>query len=437
MLTIPITVNMREVNSTLNKQLGTELYNDISFDDNNIDNIKVTITKRNNIVVSVVGNAIEVSAPLHIKGTYRLTKSLLGKTITHEQPLSFNITAIVRSVPTISTNWMLKTSSKATIRWDDLPVYQIAGNKLDLPGILGRTLEGQTNKLAAMMDAEIPKQVKLREEILKVWPQLTAPSLIDKQTNSWFIIRPKEFYTTPVSGLNGNLQFSIGLSSIMEITVNHQPMPEKAPGFFLPPMIPKPALNNQMQLLITPEVNFVLMDSLLREALKNPKYRKIESADYSFDILEAIVFPVENAISVGVKIDGWARYGKKIRKIKGLVYLEGRPSFDEKTQQLTISNFGFSIKTKDVLVKSASWLLNVSPLMNRIEKILVFPIGKEIEQARLQANLALNKRYGNMFQLSGNITRIVPQPAVTTLTSLRMPVYIEGTVGVIIDRFAK
>lgn len=436
MLVLPITLNMRDLNTLLNSKLGTELYNDISFDDNNTDNLKLNITKRNVLVVNVVGNGIEVTAPLRIKGTYRFIKTVFGKTVSHEQSISLNVTAVVYSVPSVTTNWELKTASKATIRWDDLPVYQFAGIKLNLPDLLGQALEGQTNKLAAMLDTEIPKQVKLREEILKIWPQLTSPYLIDRQTNSWFIIRPKEFYATPISGTNGNLNFSIGLASVMEITVNQAPIAEKAPKLFLPPMIQTPVLNTRMQLLVSPEINFSLFDSLLKETLKDPQYRKIESKDYSFDILEAIVFPVENAISVGVKIDGWARYGKKIRKIKGLVYLEGRPSFDEKTQQLKIENFGFSIKTKDMLVKSASWLLNVSPLMHKIENVLVYPIGKEIDQAKTQANQVLNKRYGNFFQLNGNITRIVPKPAVTTLTSLRMPIYIEGSVGVTIDGFA-
>lgn len=437
MLTIPVTINMRDVNTLLNTKLGSVLYSDVSFEDNNIDNLKLTLTKRNTITVSIVGKGIQVFAPLHIQGTYRFSKSAFGKTIYHEQPVSLNLTAIIHSIPTITTNWMLKTSSKATIRWDDLPVYEFAGTKLDLPSLFAQALESQTNKLAAMMDAEIPKQVKLREELLKLWPQLTTPNLIDQKTNSWFIIRPKEFYTTPFSAINGNLQFSVGLASVLEITVNEKPLAEKSPGLFLPPMLTIPKLNDKLQLLISPEISFTLMDSLLREVLKDPQYRKIESQDYSFDILEAIVFPVHNAISIGIKIDGWARYGKKIKKITGLVYVEGLPSFDEKTQQLKIANLGFSLKTKDVLLKSASWLLNVSPLMHKIEKALVFPVGKEIEQAKEQAKIVLNKRYGNIVQLNGVITQIVPQPGVITLTSLRMPIYVEGTVGVTIDGFAK
>ena len=426
---------MQDVNAMVNAKLGTALYNDVSFDDNNTDNLKLTITKRNAIAVSVVGNGIQVSATLRIEATYRISKTIFGKTINHEQPLSLNITATVFSVPTITQNWNLQTASKASITWDDLPVYEFAGNKLDLPKLFAKALESQTNKLAAMMDAEIPKQVKLREELTKALPQLTTPYQVDKQTNSWFAIRPREFYATPFANVNGNLQFSVGLSSVLEITVNQQPAVDPNANV-LPPMRNVAKLNDKIQLMVSPEINFVTMDSLLNQLLKDPKFRRIESKDYSFDILESIIFPVDNAVSIGIKIDGWARYGKKVKKIKGLVYVEGRPSFDEQKQQLKIEHFDFSVKTKDVLVKSASWLLSVSPLMNKIESALVFPVGKEIEQAKTQASMVLNKRYGEVAQLNGTITHIVPKPAVITQTALRMPIYIEGSLKVTLDGFA-
>ena len=426
---------MQDVNAMVNAKLGTALYNDVSFDDNNTDNLKLTVTKRNAIAVSVVGNGIQVSAPLRIEATYRISKTIFGKTINHEQPLNLNITAVVFSVPTITQNWNLQTASKASITWDDLPVYEFAGNKLDLPKLFAKALESQTNKLAAMMDVEIPKQVKLREELTKVLPQLTTPYQVDKQTNSWFAIRPREFYATPFAAVNGNLQFSVGLASVLEITVNQQPTADPNANV-LPPMRNVAKLNDNIQLMVSPEINFITMDSLLNQLLKDPKFRRIESKDYSFDILEAIIFPIDNAVSIGIKIDGWARYGKKVKKIKGLVYVEGRPSFDEKKQQLKIEHFDFSVKPKDVLVNSASWLLSVSPLMNKIESALVFPVGKEIEQAKTQASMVLIKRYGEVAQLNGTITHIVPKPAVITHTALRMPIYIEGSVKVALDGFA-
>lgn len=435
MLAIPVTINMKDVNAIVNAKLGTALYNDISFDDNNADNLKVTVTKRNVIGVSVVGTGIQVKAPLHIDATYRVSKTVFGKTITHEQPISLNITATIHSVPTITSNWNLQTNSKASISWDDLPVYKVAGTRIDLPSLFALALESQTNKLAAMMDAEVPKQVKLREMLSKTLPQLTAPYLIDKQTNSWFMIRPKEFYTTPFAAVNGNLQLSVGLASVMEITVNHEPAPSPKANA-LPPMINTPRLNDKLQLMLSPEIQFTLMDSLLKQAMTDPKFRRIESTDYSFDILDAIIFPVDKAVSIGLKIDGWARYGKKVKKITGLVYVEGRPSFDEKKQQLKIENFDFSLKTKDVLVKSASWLLSVSPLMHKVESAMVFPIGKEIEQAKEQATQVLNKRYGNIAQLNGTITQIIPQPAIITKTALCMPIYVEGSVRLTLDGFA-
>lgn len=435
-LAIPVTINMQDVNAAVNAQLGDALYTDGSFDDNNKDNLKLSVTKRNAIAVAAVGNGIQITAPLHLEGAYRVSKQLFGKTISYEQPLSLNITAVVNTVPSITRDWNLQTSSKATISWDDLPVIEFAGTKLDLPSLFAKSLERQTTKLATMMDAEIPKQLKLRETLLKMLPQLTMPYQVDRQTNSWFVLRPKAFYITPFAVVNGNLQFAVGLASVMEINVNQQPVAETFSGTTLPPMVNVPRLNNKIELLIHPEIQFALMDSLLHQMLQDPRFNKIETKDYSFDILDAIVFPVNNAVSIGLNIKGWARYGRKIKKIKGLVYVEGRPSFDAQKQQLVIENFDFNVKTKDVLVKSASWLLNAGPMMRKIERALVFPLGKEIAQAKAQANQVMNKRYGNIAQLNGTITDITFNSAVITETALRMPIAIQGTVAVTLDGFA-
>lgn len=436
-LVVPVTVNMVDLNRFVNQVLGVELYNDVSFDDNGIDNIKVRVTKRNIIQVSVVGNAIQVIAPLKLDGVYRFQRTVLGKTLTREQPISVNLTATIQSIPNIGTDWRFSTRSKANIRWDDLPVYEFAGLRLDLPAVFSQAIERQTNQLAALADAEIPKQVKLREELLKVWPQLTTPFLIDSKTNTWFIARPKEFFSTPIKSVNGNLQFSVGINTIMEVAFGNKPEPDRVPSLFLPPMRQVPNLSNKLQVLLSPEIPFTLIDQQLKLLLKDPKFTKFESADYKFDILDAIVFPVENGLSIGVKINGWARYGKKTKKINGLLYLEGTPNFDEATQEIIVSNINYSLKTQDVLVKAASWLLKVTPLMTKLENAMRFSVAKELALAKAEANKAVNRKFGQSISLQGNISRIAPQQAVSTNTSLRMPVLAEGTISLTIDNLAK
>ncbi|MCU0441595.1 MAG: DUF4403 family protein [Bacteroidia bacterium] len=436
-IAIPITVNAADLNTALNQQLGVELYNDVSFEDNNMDNLKARVTRRGNLQVSVVGEAIQIIAPLKLDATYKVQRTVLGKTIQKEQPISLNITATIQSIPTVGTDWRFTTKSTARIVWDDLPVIQVAGFKLDLPQIFASAIQNQTNQLAAMADAEIPKNVQLREQILKLYPQLTTPILIDATTNSWFITRPKAFYVTPFKQTANTISFTVGIGAIMEIAFGFKPEAEKTPVFFLPPMRQVSTLTPKLELMLNPEVPFSFIEQQFQELRKDPKFSRFASDDYQFDILDAIIFPVENGISIGVKIDGWAKYGKKVKKIKGLVYVEGRPNYNEETQKLTITNIDYSVKTKDVLVKSASWLLKVTALRSRMEEALQFSIAKELAVAQKEANKAINRKLGNNITLMGSVTRIVPQPAVTTLSSLRMPVYVEGSISVAVNPLAK
>lgn len=436
-IVIPITVNMNDMNTMLNQQFGNELYNDVSFEDNNGDNLKARITRRGNLQVSIVGEAIQVIAPLRIEATYQFQRTVLGKKIQKEQPITLNITATIQSIPRVGTDWQFTTQSTARIAWDDLPVIKVAGITLDLPQVFANAIQNQTNQLAAMADAEVPKNVQLRQQIQKIYPQLTTPIAIDTPTNCWFIARPKAFYVTPFLQVNNNLSFFVGISTVMEITFGFKPDKEKNPILFLPPMKQVPSLVPKLQLMLSPEVQFSYIQQQLQELRKNPKFSKFVSDDYAFEILDAIVFPVENGICIGVKIDGWAKYGKKTKKIKGLIYVEGRPNYNEATQKITVTDIDYSVKTKDVLVKSASWLLKVTDIRSRMEESLQFSIEKELALAKKEANKALNRPLGSGVRLNGTISRIVPQAAVTTPTTLLMPIYVEGTISVLVNPMGK
>lgn len=434
-LSIPISMNMVDISNKLNLQLGDQLYSDPSFDDNGIDNIMYTITKREAIVIRAIGNSIEATVPLKINATYRFRRTILGKTINKEQSINLNLTAIAKTIPSINPNWELSTKTNTTIRWDDLPVFEFAGQRLDLPQLFAQAISSQTQQLSNLIDTEIPKQVKLREEISKIWPKLTQPYLIDEPTNSWFIIRPSEFYYTPFTSVAGNLNFSIGISSLLELLVGTKPEPEVFKK--LPRMLLKNRLDNSVKISLNAQVSFETMNSLLQEQLKSPQFRSFQSNDYAFDILEASIYPNGNTVSLGIKLKGWAKYGKRKRKIEGLLYIDGMPYYDAQTQSLQIKQLAFNIKTKDLLVKSASWIINVTPLMTKLEKSLVFSVSKEMELAKAKSSELLNKQYGDLITIQGVINQIIPQPAIITPTHLRMDILAEGNLKVLIGKLAK
>jgi frataxin-like iron-binding protein CyaY len=213
---IPISVNLIDVANAINKKFEKNIYNDNSFENEGGDDLKISIDKRSNILVNGKENAIQIQIPMHIEGIYRFKKSVLGLEINKEQNFGFNVTAIIKSIPAVDREWNLTLKSKTQVRWEDLPVIEIAGYKLDFPDLFGNIIQSQSDKISSYIDKEVPKQVQLKKEVSNSWNDLRNPFLIDEKLNSWLILRPKEIFITPITTTESTLDFNTGISSIVE-----------------------------------------------------------------------------------------------------------------------------------------------------------------------------------------------------------------------------
>src|SRR5690606_1624587 len=87
--------------------------------------------------------------------------------------------------------------------------------------------------------------------------------------------------------------------------------------------------------------------------------------------------------------------------------LNGDPIYDEKRRELVLRNTQFDLKTKSVLQKAASWVLNA-----RVEKIIEkdfgIPVDPIFESARTATSEAINTRLWRGIQLQGTISSIQP-----------------------------
>jgi hypothetical protein len=118
------------------------------------------------------------------------------------------------------------------------------------------------------------------------------------------------------------------------------------------------------------------------------------------------------------------------KRIKGIVYFEGVPVYNAQKQIISIKNFDLNIQTRDVLLKSASWLANSALFKKSIESKLEFSIAKELQDAKKIANEAVNKNYTKTLQLNGTINQIEPADIFVTPQSIRVNIKATGKIGV-------
>jgi hypothetical protein len=70
-----------------------------------------------------------------------------------------------------------------------------------------------------------------------------------------------------------------------------------------------------------------------------------------------------------------------------------------------------------------------------IESNLVFELSEQLENSKKEANLALNKRYGDVIELKGSINSITPADVYVTPVSVKVNILAEGKIKVNMNKF--
>ena len=119
--------------------------------------------------------------------------------------------------------------------------------------------------------------------------------------------------------------------------------------------------------------------------------------------------------------------------MKGTIYLAGAPVFNKDSLSIEMSDLDFSVATKNVAVKTASWLFH-SPLVQKLRSKLVFPIGEQLRSAReaVAASLQENRAVEN-FRINGSIDRLDPEKIQITPQSVKAYFVLTGRVRVVMS----
>jgi len=93
-------------------------------------------------------------------------------------------------------------------------------------------------------------------------------------------------------------------------------------------------------------------------------------------------------------------------------YLTGKPVYDAATRTIEMKDLDFDIKSKNVLLKSASWLFN-RRIITELRKYSTFDLSAYVNNATTTFNQQLNREWMKGVQSSGHmdnlrIVRIYP-----------------------------
>ena len=418
-LTVPIEIDLNEIQRQLNQNFKGLVYADSSFQG---DDLKFKIWKSKNLSFKHRENGIFIfTVPLRIWVEKRV--SILG--ISRTPSTEFEIEAHFSSKPFIAANWELKTLTNAEgYNWITEPKLSIVGFTIPIAGIVGSIIDNYQASIARMIDEKISSEIDLVGPILTIWNGLKEPMKLSDDYNLWLQVIPQDVLMSELQFNNNRLHTSIAIKAFVNTSVGKINAPKnnskELPPIKFAKVLPDGFTINLNNLVTFTEAEKIAKGMFIGKKMKVGDNREIE-------ILGLRIYGgSQNKLIIQVNTTG---------DLDGVIFLKGDPYFDEKKREIVLKNIEFDLKTKNLLAKAASWFME-GTFSREIEKSFGIPVDPIFDEGKASLNTFLNTNFNNGLYLTGKVRDISPGEVYLKQEGMMTTVNIIGDIGVKLSSFA-
>lgn len=416
-VSLPITLQVKDVENQINKFLNGLIYEDNNIED---DNLTVKIWKQAPIVLeNSQEGKIKTILPLKatIKYRYGISKFGISMYDTREVNLNGKVN-LVSNVGLI--NWKLNTQTDLkSLDWNESPTISIAGKDVPITYLVNPALKLFKKDIEKSIDEAIKKSLDFKPNVLDALEQISNPIEMSTEYNTWLRLVPVELYATNAILKNNTIKMEMGLKCYIETLIGQKP-----------------------------EIKFDRKTIELKPVSKMPENIRANIvavstyADATKIILQNFQGKEfgEGKKKVTVKnVELWHKEGKMVialdllGTINGTVYLTGLPQYNETTKEIYFDQLQYVLDTKNKLVKSANWLLS-GLVLNKIKESCRYSIQPNLDEGKQQM-LSYTKNYSPMpgVFINGDIDDIQFKKIQLTNKAIVAFLTINGKLAVSID----
>ena len=415
---VPVSIALNDVERQINAQVNGLIYEDNSLDDNNKDNFMVKVWKRGTILVTAQDSLFHVTVPLKIWA--KAGVSVLG--FTQYKETEFEIDLRFKTKFDLDRDWSVNTQTQADgYGWVRRPTVSVIGVNIPITNIVGRLIDKNLGDITKTIDQQVRRNIDLRTPVLKAWNLLREPYLLSEKYRTYLQVVPKRVLITPLRFEGRFIRSTIGIEGFTLTTTGAKPA--------VPPVVSLPDLT------VVSQVKDDFQIGLLSEA-SYPEAAKLVADEF---VGKSFTFSDNQYTITITSMDMYGQNDNLIIKaglkgtLNGDIYLRGRPYYDAHDQTISLKDLQYDLDTKNVLARSASWLLK-GTFARTLEKQLTIPVGSQIAdmQKLLQAQLR-NNHVAKGVIVNGHIDEIKPDQVYLTPTALLAVVNARGRIEVNVE----
>jgi hypothetical protein len=392
-LNIPFHFEINNLERMLNKQLTGMIYADTSFDDNNQDDLMIRAWKKDDIHIRMDKNEFRYSIPLRVWINKRFSIGSFGFSLSDSKAVNAEILLKFRTTVAVNKNWTISTTTLSDgYEWISTPQIRLGAVSVPIPYLSDLIVNANLSAVNAGIDKALQNMVDIRKTVQKVWTDLQAPIRVSDDYPLWAKVTPVEVSMLPLQGNAGLSNPVIGFTAITELYYNE--IPEPGVNALLPDLKITSRLDDEFNINLAVKVPFTEINQLARQQLTG---YTLNQGYYHIRIKDLFFFGSGDKLVVALHVEG---------SLNGTVYLAGKPYYDKDSSVVRIRDPEFDIRTRNVLVKSASWVYHQG-LIKLVRDQLSYPVGGQLSQVRqlLQAYLGEDRKL-DMFRISGRIDKL-------------------------------
>lgn len=281
----------------------------------------------------------------------------------------------------LTSNYRIKSSTSFT-EFTPIDPCRVTFAQININDVLMGQIRPELGNLAKMIDTEIGKQ-DLKPYILPVWKALQED--IQIPSTGYLRFQPQSLSVSEIN-MNGSvLNFNVGLTAIPTI----QSTPWNIPSSGLPTLSPYKK-GSGFEVYTDLKMNY---DSLSKQLFDIMKTESYALGKEKINITSLRLFPAGEKLGVAV---GFA--GTK----KGMFYLLGNPAFDNSKASLALKNVEYDIATKNVLIKTAKWMMDET-IRKKLEEQMVFDLSDLMNLTKKSIAESLNQTMDGGVKIKGTL----------------------------------
>ncbi|MBV5284412.1 MAG: DUF4403 family protein [Paludibacter sp.] len=416
-LPLQVEIDVKKLESSINKKM-----NGVIFEGSNLSgkDLSVRISKVQNFTFSINNNVIEYRVPLKVWTRFAWKVEKFGMSVGDFYEATGSIALTYKTSISIDKNWKLvsKTASSG-YEWIETPKLNAVGVTVPVTPIANLALSRCDQLISTQIDKSLAEAADLKKYVTQTWTEIQKPREVSAENNVWVRITPKDIYVSPFTTTGNKLNLAVALYTQIESFMGVKPTPNNLVA--LPPFkyITRPA--QQFNVNVGADVTFEKILSIAKAQLTNKTFTE---GKRSITITDLSIFGSQGKAVFVADVIG---------SFKGRIYFTGNMTYNPTKVAVEITEPSFDVKTSNVLVKSASWLLH-GMILKQLTPYLTYPVKTDLEKMKTDVNKMMNN-YSIMdgVSLQGKLNNM----SVTSLSlipgAMRIQANVKGNITLKVD----